>query len=405
MTLRWQEIVAIVQGACRAICDSPEPATKAGLDQAQVFIELDGTITLGARPDPAAALPQLKKLLIDMLPTNEFAQAKNLPDSSLEEFSRALEYYERPNRQEVIQSVRARWRPGQVRAVVDFADPEPAKNKDEESAKQHTSSRGGKWLGRLIATAAFVAAIAGGAAMAARTTNVERQIRTYASAISATVNQPEATEQGPPAPETKPEPARPVRPAPVKERVSKPAPTPRPTVPAPPAPEPVPVPAPAEHFGMPTGVIVSGVGHPAPAPTQPAASPQPAAPTTASAPPVPTTPAVSTAQSAPSPDPAGNPRVFDSNQSDVTPPVFVYPDSRPVYAPGSAPKDAPSIEITINERGTIDTAKTINAPHTIAESMQVMSDLSAAKNWRFRPAMRDGYPVKFRLIVPIMVVR
>jgi periplasmic protein TonB len=393
MTLRWQEVVAIVQGICRAISDSHEPA-RGGLDPDQVFIELDGTITLDARPDPAAALPQLKKLLIDMLPPNEFAQAKSIPDSSLEEFSRGLEYYERPNRQEVIQSVRARWRPGQVRAVEDFVDPASAKSQESESESEKKDAPRGRWLGRLIATAAFIAAIAGGAAMAARTTNLERKIRNYASVISSTVNQAQATEQAPPT-EAKPEPAKDVRPAPVKAH------TPKPAAVEPPRAD-VPAPAPAEHFAMPKGVIVSGVTRPAPAPAG-----QPVSPSTPIAPTVFNAPAASETQTAPvrvaAADPPINPRVFDASQSDVTPPVFVYPDSRQVYAPGSAPKDAPSIEITVNERGTIDTVKTSNAPRTIAESMQLMTDLSAAKNWRFRPAMRDGYPVRFRLLVPIIV--
>ena len=37
----------------------------------------------------------------------------------------------------------------------------------------------------------------------------------------------------------------------------------------------------------------------------------------------------------------------------------------------------------------------------LGEAMLVTLNLSAAKTWRFRPAVRDGQPVRFRKLVQV----
>jgi len=96
--------------------------------------------------------------------------------------------------------------------------------------------------------------------------------------------------------------------------------------------------------------------------------------------------------------------VFDASQADVVPPVWMFPRSMPP-APEAGQTDSVSIEVMVNEHGTIDEAKAGRAPRSLAESMQIMNELSVAKNWRFRPATRDGHPVKYRLIVVTARVR
>src|SRR4029079_8928747 len=67
VTLQWYEAVAIVQGICSAINDSNGPVTNTELTLGQVFLDPEGTISLGARPDPDGAHPQGRKLIVETL--------------------------------------------------------------------------------------------------------------------------------------------------------------------------------------------------------------------------------------------------------------------------------------------------------------------------------------------------
>jgi hypothetical protein len=96
--------------------------------------------------------------------------------------------------------------------------------------------------------------------------------------------------------------------------------------------------------------------------------------------------------------------VFDSGHSDVIPPQFVYPLLSVPLPTGPALRGQPAIEVTINEQGTIDGVKASIPPATIAQAVKMLGELSAAKAWRFRPASRNGHPVKYRLIVPLSIL-
>src|SRR5262249_45111632 len=64
--------------------------------------------------------------------------------------------------------------------------------------------------------------------------------------------------------------------------------------------------------------------------------------------------------------------VFDSGQSDVVPPEFVYPLLSVPLPIAGALKGQPSIEVTINEQGTIDGVKASIPPTSIAQAVKML---------------------------------
>jgi hypothetical protein len=91
------------------------------------------------------------------------------------------------------------------------------------------------------------------------------------------------------------------------------------------------------------------------------------------------------------------PRIYEATDRDVSPPKAMTPPRR--KAP-SLPPGATAIVIVINEGGIVASAHAVQEPQTLSESLQLASILSSVKTWRFRPAMKDGLAVKYRLRLP-----
>ena len=91
---------------------------------------------------------------------------------------------------------------------------------------------------------------------------------------------------------------------------------------------------------------------------------------------------------------------YSASDVGVVPPATVYPQLLTVLAPGSYDGRA-TIEIVVNERGTVESVKAKNAPpmHSLGEYLLMTMSLSATKSWRFLPALKDGRPVKYRTFV------
>lgn len=94
---------------------------------------------------------------------------------------------------------------------------------------------------------------------------------------------------------------------------------------------------------------------------------------------------------------------YDVTNVDVTAPKLLTP-----IVSTSAPAEprlaaSAAIQIIVNEDGTVDSAKATFTPTTIGETLLINNALSAAKTWRFDPAIKDGHPVKYRLLVPFRV--
>ena len=109
-----------------------------------------------------------------------------------------------------------------------------------------------------------------------------------------------------------------------------------------------------------------------------------------------------------SPDDAGTPAtaspagaepsgeaVYSSASSGVEPPVPISP--LPATGLNPTVESTGTIELLVNEEGNVANVRLVSSP----SRMQPMMLLSAAKTWKFRPAVRDGRPVKYRLRVNV----
>jgi hypothetical protein len=104
-------------------------------------------------------------------------------------------------------------------------------------------------------------------------------------------------------------------------------------------------------------------------------------------------PAVTTPRTAP------DPTIYTSADADVTPAALLRPHL-PSDPPSSvAPDEVGTLELTVTETGQVAHVALISLANRYQERMLV----AAAKTWRFRPALKDGRPVRFRARVRITV--
>jgi len=91
--------------------------------------------------------------------------------------------------------------------------------------------------------------------------------------------------------------------------------------------------------------------------------------------------------------------IYSSADTDVTPPMPIdrqFPDAPP---PGAAQRNGSAINIVVDETGRVESATLFGKPSTLQEAMAATADLSAAKTWRFRPAIKAGRLVIYRRTV------
>ena len=83
--------------------------------------------------------------------------------------------------------------------------------------------------------------------------------------------------------------------------------------------------------------------------------------------------------------------IYSKSDSEVTPPQQVYP-ALPAEPPTASMKRALTVvDLVIAPDGLVERVHLRTPPRDIHEFML----LSAAKAWRFEPALRDGRPVRF----------
>jgi hypothetical protein len=120
--------------------------------------------------------------------------------------------------------------------------------------------------------------------------------------------------------------------------------------------------------------------------------------------PLPTPVNASAVASTPTATPAMNARVYDATSKDVTPAVLVTPL---VYSPlptGVRKESlAGAIQVRITQSGSVDTVKYTLVPKSVGEAGFITWALSIAKTWHYEPAMKDGQPVRYQVLVPISV--
>jgi TonB family protein len=76
--------------------------------------------------------------------------------------------------------------------------------------------------------------------------------------------------------------------------------------------------------------------------------------------------------------------------------------SRPNFHPSQLPWQWPRgvsrtemLEVVISQRGEVERIKLLSPPRRMVDVMA----LSAAKTWTFDPALKDGAPVRYRLVL------
>jgi len=103
-----------------------------------------------------------------------------------------------------------------------------------------------------------------------------------------------------------------------------------------------------------------------------------------------------------SPD-TGDPTIYTINDGDVVPPVASAPNQLGRLPRGVRREDIAAIEVVVNRKGTVESVRAQLRPQTLADAAVITMSLSAAKAWHFRPATKDGEPVKYRKVIPVTV--
>jgi tetratricopeptide (TPR) repeat protein len=96
----------------------------------------------------------------------------------------------------------------------------------------------------------------------------------------------------------------------------------------------------------------------------------------------------------------GPPRTYGPNDADVTPPVVIsqqLPPWRPSKLSATRRDYQGAVALVIDQSGNVETV-------TLLTSLQPEYNpvlLKAAREWKFRPATKDGLPVRYRKVVGI----
>ena len=85
--------------------------------------------------------------------------------------------------------------------------------------------------------------------------------------------------------------------------------------------------------------------------------------------------------------------IYSIAASDVQPPVLLDPQRPPDSVRVSGQTVANALELLITETGVVQRVRMLSPPARMPDMML----LSAAKNWKFQPALKDGRPVSYRL--------
>ena len=93
------------------------------------------------------------------------------------------------------------------------------------------------------------------------------------------------------------------------------------------------------------------------------------------------------------------PGLFDSTTPGIIPPGTANIRLHTLEAEQVPATEPGLVEVIVSPYGEVERAKLISVPGNVHEAMI----LSAIKAWQFTPALKDGHPVRYRLILPVDV--
>ena len=406
----WQEAVAIVQELADTVGRAGPAAKVPNLEHVALGLDGDLVILPGSPPPDHAArqLAQTLQVLINGTgapPELRRLVTENTGDTpthaSVEEFARALAIFERPGRQADIAGVVARDPSAQADSKMD-SELERLRARAREAAetrsKQDRSARTRprrRWWRAPVAACVLVLVGAttlpaalwlrsdprGVATSSALRTLVSRTGDRLGRMVRSGVNAVIASRETLPAPELNesPQPAAQSAPTSVAERRWADAPRTAP---------------PSDSLGEPAVQTGAQTGAPRALVLSPIEDAQGAiearggegepdsVPRELGGAPVIYAPAV--------------PVIYTPADAEVIPAVMLRP-----YIPSTGPHPAPAetgvLEIVVSETGIVERVRLISTANRFQERMLV----AAAKAWKFRPALKDGQPVKYRITVRV----
>jgi cytoskeletal protein RodZ len=97
--------------------------------------------------------------------------------------------------------------------------------------------------------------------------------------------------------------------------------------------------------------------------------------------------------------PEADANVYNSTDATVIPPVMVRPVLPKDPPPGVPLHQIGTIDVWVDENGDVEQVRLMSPANRYQERMLV----SAAKMWKFRPAFKDGHPVRYRTRVRLTV--
>ena len=104
--------------------------------------------------------------------------------------------------------------------------------------------------------------------------------------------------------------------------------------------------------------------------------------------------------------PLASTAIYTARDLDVVPPIPILPRLLAALQPSSpgVRLDALVIAVVVDEQGRASSVSGLTQPQSMGEFMLLTSALAAVKQWEFDPALKDGVPVRYRLVVPFRSV-
>lgn len=87
--------------------------------------------------------------------------------------------------------------------------------------------------------------------------------------------------------------------------------------------------------------------------------------------------------------------VYSATEATVVPPALVRPRLPSRSSAGVLDENLPHVELVVSASGAVESVRLVTKPTDVISAMM----LSAIKTWQFKPAERDGRPVRCRIVL------